>query len=407
MSNRRRILMLTTQLGYGGAETSFIRLANFLAQSMDVTVALFTADYGDDKQYAAGHEPLNAPVVLLDSPHRQIHFLRWLRRIQQLRALKKNHASTISFLSGPNLVNVLAGKNARTIVSLRGSRVYDPTASRRQRLLFQLLLDPIIYALAARIVPVSDGLKHEIQRVATAKSLDNVRVISPFIEHATIQPRLQEKPAELYRALQGQPVIVAAGRLSVEKGFQHLIRVLAKLAKVQPGIKLLLIGDGPMMADLRTLCAANGLATDDITVGVSAVIFAGYQKNVLPLMALGGVYAMASATEGFPSVLLEAMAAGVPIMAADTPWGVRSILCKTAPDSAAPYPTTRPTKADYGMLMPRIDALEYEAVWEQALREALANPAAQNAAIQQRTYDYDLAVVGEKWKALLAEFEAP
>jgi len=407
MSARRRILMLTTQLGYGGAETSFIRLANFLAQSMDVTVALFTTDYGDKKKYAAGHEPLNAPVVLLDAPQRQIHVLRWLRRIRQLHALKKNHGATISFLSGPNLVNVLAGNNACTIVSLRGSRVYDPTASRRQRLLFQFLLDPIIFALAARIVPVSDGLKHEVRRGATAKSFDKIRVISPFIEHAAMQARLLEKPPEPYRALQGQPLIVAAGRLSVEKGFQHLIRVASVLAQTQSGIKLLLIGDGPMMADLRTLCAAHGLAMDDMTAGVSAVIFTGYQKNVLPLMALGGVYAMASATEGFPSVLLEAMAAGVPIIAADTPWGVRSILCKTTPDSAAPYPTTRPTKADYGTLMPRIDALEYEEVWVQALREALANPAAQNAGTQQRPYNYDLAVVGEKWKALLAEFEAP
>jgi glycosyltransferase involved in cell wall biosynthesis len=407
MSARRRILMLTTQLGYGGAETSFIRLANFLAQSMDVTVALFTADYGDGKQYSAGHEPLNAPVVLLDAPQRQIHGLRWLRRIRQLRALKKNRAATISFLSGPNLVNVLAGNNARTIVSLRGSRVYDPTASRRQRLLFQFLLDPIIYAFAARVVPVSDGLKHEVQRVATAKSLDKIRVISPFVEHAAMQRRLLEEPPELYRALQGQPVIVAAGRLSVEKGFQHLIRVVAVLAQTQPGIKLLLIGDGPMMANLRTLCAEYGLAMDDMTQGVSAVIFTGYQKNVLPLMALGGVYAMASATEGFPSVLLEAMAAGVTIMAADTPWGVRSILCASTPDTAEPYPTGRATMADYGTLMPRIDALEYEAIWVEALRDALAKPPVLSSATARRPYDFDLAVVGEKWKALLVEFEAP
>ena len=59
--------MLTTQLGYGGAETSFIRLANFLAQSMDVTVALFSRDYAKGA-YASGHEPLQANIVLLDAP---------------------------------------------------------------------------------------------------------------------------------------------------------------------------------------------------------------------------------------------------------------------------------------------------------------------------------------------------
>jgi glycosyltransferase involved in cell wall biosynthesis len=407
MSARRHILMLTTQLGYGGAETSFIRLANFLAQSMDVTVVLFTANYGDKKHYSAGHEPLHAPVVLLDSPQQQTSIIRWFRRIWYLRGLKKNHTATISFLSGPNLVNVLAGSNARTIVSLRGSRVYDPTAAPWQRRIFQHLLDPIIFALVARIVPVSDGLKHEIRRGATAKTLTKICVISPFIEPATLQLRLQEKAPEQYLVLQGQPVIVAAGRLSVEKGFQHLIRVVAALAKTQAGIKLLLMGDGPMMQDLRALCASHALAMDDMTAGVNAVIFSGYQKNIVPLLALGRVVAMPSATEGFPSVLLEAMAAGVPVIAADTPWGVRSILYKNPPETQNPYPTTRPTEADYGTLMPRIDAAEFEAMWVQTLREALATPPAQNAATQQRPYDYDLAAVGEKWKALLAQFEAP
>ncbi len=405
MSERRRILMLITQLGYGGAETSFIRLANFLAQSMDVTVALFTADYGSEKKYTVGHEPLNASVVLLDAPSRQTHVLRWLRRIWRLRALKQQHDVTISFLSGPNLVNVLAGDNQRSVVSLRGSRMFDPAASRHQRLLFQYLLDPIIYALAARIVPVSDGLSYEIRQVATRKTLDKVRVISPFIESATIAPRLNEEPPEMFRLLRGQPVIVAAGRLSVEKGFQHLIRVVAALSKTQAGVKLLLLGDGPMMPQLRALCDHYGIAMDDMAVGTSSVIFAGYQKNVLPLMALGRVYAMASSTEGFPSVLLEAMAAGVPVVAADTPWGVRSILRAQVADSAAPYPTTQPTNVEYGMLMPRIDMAEYEALWVDTLAQTLTQMQPISAEITKRPYDFDLARVGEKWKHLLTEFE--
>ncbi len=397
--------MLITQLGYGGAETSFIRLANFLAESMDVTVALFTADYGNAKKYAAGHEKLDASVTLLDTPHRQHHLLRWLRRIWRVRRLKQQHDATISFLSGPNAVNVLAGVNRRTIVSLRGSRMFDSAASRRQRVLFQYFLDPIIYALAARIVPVSAGLKYEIRKAATPKTLGKVRVIPPFIDSATLALRLQEDAPEAFRALKGQPVIVAAGRLAVEKGFHHLIRVVGALSKTHTGIKLLLIGDGPMMPELRALCGTHGLAMDDMTADVSSVIFAGYQKNVLPLMALGRVYAMASATEGFPSVLLEAMIAGVPVVAADTPWGVRTIMCATPPDTADPYPTTRATTVDFGTLMPRIDAPEYEAVWVNTLAQSLAHVQALSAAIAKRPYDFDLATVGEKWKHLLTEFE--
>ncbi len=402
MNPRPKILMLTTQLGYGGAETSFIRLANFLAQTMDVTVALFTSDYGAGA-YNKGHEPLSASIVLLDrvgAPRAK----RWLRRITGLRKLKAQHDATISFLSGPNLVNVLAGHNRRTIVSLRGSRHYDPVAPRMQRSLFRYLLDPIIFHLAAHIVPVSPGLRYEIGGGKARQK--KITPISPFIETASIAGRLTAPLPENFEALRGQKIIVAVGRLSVEKGFQHLIRVFAKLAARQPGTKLLLVGDGPMMEALRAQCHALGLAIDDYSAGVTAVIFAGYQARVLPLMALGTLYAMTSATEGFPSVLLESMAAGVLVIAADTPWGVRSILSDDAP-TANPYPTTQATETPYGVLMPRIDAPEYEPAWVEALQHYLNAPPHNGQKAHARVAEYDIARIGAKWRQLLETVVSP
>ena len=396
MSTRPKILMLTTQLGYGGAETSFIRLANFLAQSMDVTVALFTSDYGQGS-YSGGHEPLNASITLLDAPTSEGHIARWYRRIRTLRQLKAQHSASISFLSGPNLVNVLAGHNTRSIVSIRGSRHYDPNAPVWQRRIFQHLLDPIIFRLAARIVPVSAGLTNEIRAAAGARALTKTHIIPPFIDTASLPTRLAETPPPPYDQLQGQPVIVAVGRLSVEKNFHHLLRVFAGVARVNPGAKLLLIGDGPMMQDLRAQCARLGLAADNFTPGTSAVIFAGYQKNPLPLMALGRVYAMTSATEGFPNVVLEALSAGLHVLAADTPWGARAILCNISPNTQEPYPTTQPTSTDHGTLMPRIDLPEYASIWVSALSRALNAPRQSSA----RAQDFDITRIAPQWLQLI------
>lgn len=404
--NRRRILMLTTQLGYGGAETSFIRLANFLAQSAEVTVALFTADYGTGA-YAKGHEPLQAKIVLLDSEKPMGRLRRWWRRIRALRALKAQHEATISFLSGPNLVNVLAGFSARSVVSLRGSRHFDPVSPRLQRWIFRHLIDPLVFRLAARIVPVSPGLMVEIRTAAGAKALKKTAAISPFIDSATLAQRCAEPPPEIYAALKGQLVIVAVGRLSIEKGFHHLIRVFAEVARVQPGAKLLLVGDGPMLPDLQQLCIDLQLPMNEYAPGVSAVLFAGYQKNALPLMALARVYAMTSATEGFPNVVLEAMGAGVPVIAADTPWGARAILCddQTPPDH--PYPTTCITPTEYGTLMPRIDARQYQSAWAEALHAALNHrDEARIIRARMRVGQYDMAVVGAQWNRLLEGMEA-
>lgn len=400
MIQRARILMLTTQLGYGGAETSFIRLANFLAQSMEVTIALFTRDYGNGG-YASGHEPLNVSLLLLDSAQPCGRVRRWRQRIVSVRKLKQRHDVTISFLSGPNFVNVLAGCNHASIVSLRGSRRYDPVAPLFNRLLFQYLIDPVVFRLAARIVPVCAGLGNEVRQAAGERALSKLCVIPPFIDNAALAARLAEPPAAPYGELRGQKVIIAVGRLSPEKGFHHLIRVFSALSKTCPGIKLLLVGDGPSLPLLRKSCMALGLRMDDTTPGATSVLFAGYQQNPLPLMVLASVYALTSATEGFPSVLLEAMAANIPVIAADTPWGARSILYDHVMPSVNPYPTLRPTPADYGIIMPRIDALEYEAAWVETLAACLDGVLVGKSEKCARASDYDIAAIGKKWHDLI------
>ncbi|MFZ4125631.1 MAG: glycosyltransferase [Rickettsiales bacterium] len=387
-----KVLMLTTQLGYGGAETSFIRLANLLAESMEVNVALFTANYAG--AYADTHAPLHAPIVLIDSPNRSLRIMRWIRRIRKLRKLKQQHDVTISFLSGPNLVNVLTGRNARSIVSLRGSRVYDPVGSRTQRWIFQHIIDPIIFFRAGAIVPVSHGLRHEIPSYAHHK----IHVIPPFIDPSSIAERLNQSLPDNYAALTGQKVIVAVGRLSIEKGVHHLIRIFAALSSRQSGVKLLLVGDGPMLQALRRQCSDSGIATDDFSPAKNAVIFTGYQKNVLPFLALGRVLALTSATEGFPNVLLEAMAAGVPIVAADTPWGARAILRKSD-QTKGPHPTHEPTTTEYGTLMPRIDEVAYETMWIETLERALHQP--YHPDCRDRIHDFSLATIGKSWKQLV------
>lgn len=392
-----KILMLTTQLGYGGAETSFIRLANFLAQSMDVAIALFT----NTGTYSIGHASLDAKIkVLLLDRSNSTQLMRWWRRIRTLRSLKQQHDVTISFLSGPNLVNVLAGYNRSSIVSLRGSRIYDPVSSHLQRLVFQHIVDPIVFFLADAIVPVSYGLRYEMPRYAQHK----VQVISPFIDLASSEQHLAETPPEPYAALQGQKVIVAVGRLSIEKGFHHLIRIFVALSKRESGIKLLLVGDGPMLQVLRTHCSNANIVMDDYAPTISSVIFAGYQKNVLPLIGLSRVLVLSSATEGFPNVLLEAMAANTPIIAADTPWGARTILCKNN-DSRDPYPTHQPTTTDYGTLMPRIDDVAYQDNWVEVLQQNLHQP--HHPDCKARLGNFNLETVGALWKRLIETIGTP
>lgn len=111
--------------------------------------------------------------------------------------------------------------------------------------------------------------------------------------------------------------IVAVGRLVELKGFDLLLHALARLRQTRD-VGLIVIGEGPARVELEAL--ASRLALTEV------VTFAGMQPNPWRFVAHADVFALTSRTEAFPSVLSEAMALGVPILATDCSAGVRECL---------------------------------------------------------------------------------
>ena len=101
-------------------------------------------------------------------------------------------------------------------------------------------------------------------------------------------------------------VIAVVGRLSPEKGHRFLLEAAKQLVDEFPECRFLLVGDGPEEAELRRKCRLLGLE--------SRVIFAGVRR-VEPVYRLAECVVIPSLTEGLPMVLLEAMAARVPVVA--------------------------------------------------------------------------------------------
>ncbi|WP_019141892.1 glycosyltransferase [Noviherbaspirillum massiliense] len=110
--------------------------------------------------------------------------------------------------------------------------------------------------------------------------------------------------------------LLAAGRLSHEKGFDLLITALALCGN--PRLRLTILGEGPLRTDLERLARDSGVAQQ--------VRFAGFQKNPYPFFAKADAFVMSSRLEGFPNVVLEALACGTPVIAAPSPGGVKEIL---------------------------------------------------------------------------------
>ena len=96
-------------------------------------------------------------------------------------------------------------------------------------------------------------------------------------------------------------------RLSEEKGHNYLLDAFAIIHQQQPSARLLIVGDGPLMAAVQAQITALDLG--------AAVILAGAQRQVPAFLAMMDVFVLASTRESFPLAAREAMAAGKPVIA--------------------------------------------------------------------------------------------
>ena len=109
----------------------------------------------------------------------------------------------------------------------------------------------------------------------------------------------------------GRPTLVHVGRVAFEKNIDFLLRVLVRVRQRIPGVLLVIAGEGPALNQLKRLATRLGLD--------GSVLFVGYQDRnqaLLDCYRAGDVFVFASRTETQGLVLLEAMAVGVPVVAA-------------------------------------------------------------------------------------------
>jgi len=135
------------------------------------------------------------------------------------------------------------------------------------------------------------------------------------VQHMPIPPFArvpEERKAKLRHQLgfdDRTRVVLSVGRLSREKGHADLVRAFPTIRELVSGspLRLVLVGEGPERFRIEELCRSLKL-TD-------AVILAGQKDDIGPYYAIADVFVLPSLSEGCPNVLLEAMAAGVPVVA--------------------------------------------------------------------------------------------
>ena len=187
-----------------------------------------------------------------------------------------------------------------------------------------------------------------------------------------------ETSAAAGAALRG-PVVLAVGRLAAQKGFGTLIEAAARWRDIWPAPVLVIVGEGPLEAELKEQAAALGLTVE----------FAGLRTDVPRLLAAAAVFVLPSWWEGQPLVLQEALRAGVPIVA--TRVGGSPAL--VGEDAAVLVPPGEPER-----LADAVRAILTDPALAARLRAAAAGRAqglpAEAAAVAAALAEYDLVTGG-------------
>lgn len=173
-----------------------------------------------------------------------------------------------------------------------------------------------VYPWADGVIAISEGVREDyIAHFSTPP--ERVTVIYNPAVTPDFARRLRESPSHPWLASETLPVVLAAGRLTQQKGFDTLLEAFAMLRK-QKEARLLILGEGPLRNELIR-------RAEELGVG-PYVDLPGYVPNPLAWMARASLFVLSSRYEGLGNVLIEALAAGAPVVSTDCPSGPREIL---------------------------------------------------------------------------------
>lgn len=305
------VALFVPSLRGGGAERVMVNLAEGFAQR-GAQVDLVTVRA--EGQYLALLSPmvkvidLKASRVLTSLPS-LVHYLR-----------REKPTTLVSAMDHANAIAVCAQRIARVptrviaTVHNTPSQVVANARTLRARLL--PVWTRFFYRWADKVVAVSQGVADELVHYVGIPA-EKVKVIyNPIVTPDLFQKA--EEPLEHPWFQDGEPpVVLGVGRLTKQKDFPTLIRAFA-LVRRQRLVRLMILGEGEERSMLEALVRELGIEQD--------VALPGFVQNPYPYMKKAAVFVLSSRWEGLPTVLVEALALGTPVVATDCPSGPREIL---------------------------------------------------------------------------------
>lgn len=308
----KRVAIFMPSLMGGGGERSMLNLAHGLADSgygVDLVLARAEGPFLDQVRSSLRMIDLKAPRVIATLP-RLVRYLRTEKPEAMLSVFGYANiiASTAWRLAGVPTRLLLNEQNTVSLESQKASRW-------RGRMVPRLI--KYFYPWANGIVVVSNGVRDDMAQLTHIPRERITVIYNPSVVKAEVWEKAQA-PLEHEWFQAGQPpVMLAVGRLQVQKDFPTLLQAFARVRARRPA-RLMILGEGPERARLEDMIRSLRLEAD--------VKLPGFVSNPYAYMSRSALFVLSSLYEGLPTVLIEALCCGIPVVSTDCPSGPREIL---------------------------------------------------------------------------------
>lgn len=359
-----RISIMLPDLRGGGAERVAVNLANgFVRRGYLVDMVLLSA-HGEFLSDL--HPGVNVVELSVDRARWAIFpLIKYMRQARPTAVLACMWPLTILAL----LARILARANTRLVVAehttwSRSELLNRPTVGWQIRKSMHWL-----FPKAEGVVAVSKGAAEDLAQFARLDSKRITTIYNPVVGPASFPANEPLLPLGWW--VGSHRKLLAVGTLKLIKDYETLLNALS-LLRQRVDVRLLILGEGECRPALETQIRQLGLE--------ACVFMPGFVKNLLPYYKQADLFVLSSTGEGLPTVVIEALNAGTPVVSTDCPSGPREILCD----------------GQFGLLVPMRDPQALAKAMEQALLSTH-----DEAELKARAQDFSIDKAVDRYLELL------
>lgn len=311
---KRKVGILITSLAGGGAERVVSILLNELKNDYDITLVLMNETIVYEIPTDINIEYLEN-VDLNESSIKKIIKLPYLGWKYKTLSKQKGFDASLSFMYRPNFINIFAkffGMKSKCIISERNTASQTYKGNSLSAYIGKFLVKNL-YPKADLVIPNSHGNAEDLVQNFAVDS-KKIKVIQNPVDIDKIHQMSEEEVWDI--SFKDKFTFISVARLDKHKNHDITIKAYAQIASSEN--QLLILGQGDQKEYLESLINEINLENN--------VKLLGFQKNPYKYMSKSDCFILSSNREGFPNVLVEALACGLSVISTDCKSGPREII---------------------------------------------------------------------------------